>query len=127
MTEKTIDLVKRKKISLCKNCKYHVTIADACLTRNQLKICFEFEEYGTKERFHLVEFFTFATEKYHRFISDIYCGDDGDVISVNLSDFQYFHADCTGEAVKDEKLDWKKIEFSKTPLSDMWLRKHNNV
>ena len=124
MKDQIIDLIPNKSISLKKHHKYHVSIADACITHNTLKVCFEFEDYESKECFHLLERFTLGTEKYHQFITDIYCGDDGDVIAVNLSDLHYFSGYCSDDAVKDGKLAWRKIGFFESPLSSLWIKKH---
>ena len=127
----TVDLVQNQvyipdKPALKKGVTYTLTVADACIVDQTLKVCFEISDDKQHEVFYVLETFQLGSSKYFDFVHTIYVGDDSPVISVKLSDFDRFYADCTADSLKDGHLCLNKIDIWGSPLCTNWSSHHKN-
>ena len=120
--DEIIDILELNSADIPRNLKFRLTIAEACLVNNCLKICFEFYHHESDQRFYRVKSFVIGSTEYMKFVYNVYFEDGCEAIAINLKDLASYSACCYGDPFEDGVLRWERIDAEELPIDSLTLR-----
>lgn len=120
--DEIIDILELNSADIPCNWKFRLTIVEACLLKDVLKVCFELYHHESDQRFYRVKSFVIGSPEYMTFVYNVYFEDGCEAIAINLKDLASYSACCYGDPFEDGVLCWERVNAEELPVDSLTLR-----